>query len=76
MNLYTATADSVNLVFARLILDAGLPETVAAAHAMGVESPLKPVCSLATGSIGISPSTRHRASRRSRTAGCTASPTP
>ncbi len=55
MDLYTATANSVNLVFARLILDAGLPETVATAQAMGVQSPLQPVCALATGSVGISP---------------------
>ena len=55
MDLYQATADSVNLVFARLILDAGLQETVDMAHAMGVRSELPPVCALATGSVGISP---------------------
>ena len=55
MDLYSATADSVNLVFARLILDAGLQETVDMAHAMGVTSELPPVCALATGSVGITP---------------------
>ena len=55
MDLYAATADSVNLVFARLILDAGLQETVDMAHAMGVTSELPPVCALATGSVGITP---------------------
>ena len=55
MNLYDATADSVNGVFARLILDAGLENTVDIAHQMGVESPLPPYCSLATGSVGITP---------------------
>jgi membrane peptidoglycan carboxypeptidase len=55
LDLYEATADSVNAVFARLILDAGLENTVDVAQRMGVESPLVPVCSLATGSVGISP---------------------
>ncbi len=55
LDLYTATADSVNLVFVRLILDAGLQETVDMAHRMGVLSPLPPVCALGTGSVGISP---------------------
>jgi len=55
LDLYTATADSVNGVFARLILDAGLPETVEIAHAMGVQSELQPVCALATGSVDVSP---------------------
>ncbi|MGZ8570817.1 MAG: transglycosylase domain-containing protein [Actinomycetota bacterium] len=55
MNLYDATAASVNAVFARLILDAGLERTVDVAQRMGVKSPLVPVCSLATGSVGISP---------------------
>ena len=32
MNLYQATADSVNLVFVRLLLDVGLQETVDAAR--------------------------------------------
>jgi membrane peptidoglycan carboxypeptidase len=55
MDLYAATADSVNAVFARLILDAGVQETAEMAERMGVLSPLPPVCSLATGSVGISP---------------------
>ena len=55
LDLYQATADSVNGVFARLILDAGLENTVEMAHRMGVKSPLPPFCSLATGSVGISP---------------------
>ena len=55
IDLYEATADSVNAAFARLILDAGLENTVDVAQRMGVKSPLVPVCSLATGSVGISP---------------------
>lgn len=55
MNLFAATADSVNAVFARLILDVGPENVVRVAKEMGVQSPLVPVCALATGSIGISP---------------------
>ena len=55
MNLYDATADSVNAVFARLILDVGPENVVQVAHAMGITTPLPPVCALATGSVGISP---------------------
>jgi membrane peptidoglycan carboxypeptidase len=55
MNLYDATADSVNAVFARLILDVGPENVVEVAHAMGITTPLPAVCALATGSVGISP---------------------
>jgi Membrane carboxypeptidase (penicillin-binding protein) len=55
MNLYDATADSVNAVFARLILDVGPENVVEVAHEMGITTPLPPVCALATGSVGISP---------------------
>jgi membrane peptidoglycan carboxypeptidase len=55
MNLYEATADSVNAVFARLILDVGPDHVADMAHRMGVTSPLPAVCSLATGSVGITP---------------------
>jgi len=55
MNLYQATADSVNAVFARLILDVGPANVADMAHRMGVTSPLPAVCSLATGSVGITP---------------------
>jgi membrane peptidoglycan carboxypeptidase len=55
MNLYQATADSVNAVFARLILDVGPDNVVAMAHRMGITTPLPAVCSLATGSVGITP---------------------
>ncbi len=55
MNLYAATADSVNAVFARLILDVGPDHVADMAHRMGITSPLPAVCSLATGSVGITP---------------------
>jgi membrane peptidoglycan carboxypeptidase len=55
LDLYQATTDSVNAVFAHLILDVG-PENVASmAQLMGVRSPLLPYCSLATGSEGVTP---------------------
>ena len=55
LDLWDATADSVNAVFARLILDIGPENAMNMAYRMGVVSPLQPVCSLATGSVGISP---------------------
>jgi membrane peptidoglycan carboxypeptidase len=55
LNLYTATADSVNAVFAHLMLDVGPENVVDVAHRMGITSDLPAVCSLATGSVGISP---------------------
>jgi penicillin-binding protein 1A len=55
MNLYDATAYSVNAVFARLILDVGPENVVAVAHEMGITTPLPAVCALAVGSVGISP---------------------
>jgi membrane peptidoglycan carboxypeptidase len=55
LDLYEATADSVNAVFAHLILDVGPENVVAMAQRLGVRSPLQAVCSLATGSVGITP---------------------
>ncbi len=55
LDLYTATADSVNAVFAHLILDVGPENVVSMAQRMGVRSPLLPFCSLATGSEGVTP---------------------
>jgi penicillin-binding protein 1A len=55
VDLWTATEDSINVVFAQLILDIG-PETVPpVAQKMGVTSELPPVASLATGSAEVSP---------------------
>ncbi len=55
LNLYEATADSVNAVFARLIVDVGPQNVVDMAHRVGITTELPPVCSLATGSVGITP---------------------
>ena len=55
VDLWTATEDSINVVFAQLILDIG-PETVPpVAEKMGVTADLPPVASLATGSAEVSP---------------------
>jgi penicillin-binding protein 1A len=55
LDLYHATADSVNAVFARLIVDVGPENVVTMAQKAGITTPLLPVCALATGSIGITP---------------------
>ena len=55
LNLYTATADSVNAVFARLTEDVGPENVVDAAHRAGITTPLPAVCALGTGSVGITP---------------------
>ena len=55
VDLWTATEDSINVVFAQLILDIG-PETVPpVASKMGVTNELPPVAALATGSAEVSP---------------------
>ena len=55
LDLYDATADSVNAVFARLIVDVGPENVVDMAHRAGITTYLPPYCSLATGSVGITP---------------------
>jgi penicillin-binding protein 1A len=57
VNLWTATADSINVVFAQLILQIrGEGYTVArVAHEMGVTAPLVPVPSITLGSSSVSP---------------------
>jgi membrane peptidoglycan carboxypeptidase len=55
INLYTATTQSVNVVFAQLIQDAGAQNVVDVAHRMGITSDLPAVNALATGSVGVTP---------------------
>ena len=55
INLYTATTDSVNVVFAQLIQDVGAQNVVDMANRMGVSTELLPVLSLATGSVPVTP---------------------
>lgn len=55
INLYQATTDSVNVVFAQLIEDVGADNVVAMAHRMGITTDIPAVDALATGSVGITP---------------------
>ncbi len=55
INLYRATTESVNVVFAQLIIDTGPENVVDAAHRMGITSDLPAVDALATGSVGVTP---------------------
>ncbi len=55
MNLWQATAGSINVVFAQLIRDIGPQSVVDVAHAMGITSPLNPFCSLTLGTSPVSP---------------------
>ena len=55
IDLYTATTQSVNVVFAQLIQDVGAQNVVNVAHEMGVTSDLPAVNALATGSVGVTP---------------------
>ena len=55
MTLAAATEDSVNAVFARLILDAGLDNTKEVAQRMGITTDIDAVCSIATGSEEVTP---------------------
>src|SRR2546422_3194728 len=76
MNLYDATAYSVNAVFARLILDVGPENVVAVAHAMGITRHSRPCARSRPARSGSPPWTRRRATRPLRTAGSTASRSP
>jgi membrane peptidoglycan carboxypeptidase len=55
LNLYDATAESVNAVFARLTEDVGPANVVDMAHRAGITTYLPAVCALGTGSVGITP---------------------
>jgi penicillin-binding protein 1A len=54
-NLWEATADSINVVFAQLILQAGPDNVVKAAHDMGIETELAAVPSLTLGTVDVTP---------------------
>jgi penicillin-binding protein 1A len=54
IDLWTATQDSVNVVFAQLALDVGADNIAAAAHAMGITSPLAAVPSITLGTNSVS----------------------
>jgi penicillin-binding protein 1A len=55
MTLAQAIAHSVNTIFAQVVMRVGPRSVVAVAHRMGIESPLKPVCSITLGPEGVSP---------------------
>jgi penicillin-binding protein 1A len=54
IDLWTATQDSVNVVFAQLALDIGSSAIVEAAHTMGVTAPLQAVPSITLGTEEVS----------------------
>jgi penicillin-binding protein 1A len=54
IDLWTATQDSVNVVFAQLALDVGAEAIVEAAHKMGVTAPLSAVPSITLGTNDVS----------------------
>jgi penicillin-binding protein 1A len=54
IDLWTATQDSVNVVFAQLALDIGPSSIVDAAHAMGITAPLQAVPSITLGTEEVS----------------------
>jgi penicillin-binding protein 1A len=54
-NLWEATADSINVVFAQLILQAGPENVVKAAHDMGIQTELAAVPSLTLGTVDVTP---------------------
>ena len=55
LSLRTATANSVNTVYAQLIRDVGPEEVVDVAHRLGITSRLSAVPSLALGTSGVTP---------------------
>ena len=54
-SLWGATQDSINVVFAQLILEVGPDKVVRAAHDMGIESELPAVPSLTLGTADVTP---------------------
>ena len=55
MNLVDATANSVNTIFAQLVTEISPTSVVRMAHRMGIESSLKPVCSITLGTQAVNP---------------------
>ena len=55
LNLYDATADSMNAVFARLTDRSARRTSPTWRTGVGITTPLPPVCALGTGSVGITP---------------------
>jgi penicillin-binding protein 1A len=55
MNLLSATANSVNTIFAQLVAKVGPRKVVPVAHRMGITTDLQPVCSITLGTQPVNP---------------------
>ena len=55
MSLASATAHSVNTIFAQLVTEVGPPKVVDVMHRMGIRSNVEPVCSITLGSQAVTP---------------------
>ena len=55
MNLLDATANSVNTIFAQLVVAVGPKNVVTTAHQMGITTGLQPVCSITLGTQPVNP---------------------
>ena len=55
MNLLSATANSVNTIFAQLVAKVGPWNVVPVAHNMGITTKLQPVCSITLGTQPVNP---------------------
>jgi len=55
MNLLSATASSVNTIFAQLVAKVGPWNVVPVAHRMGITTPLQSVCSITLGTQPVNP---------------------
>ena len=54
-SLQSATAHSVNTVFAQLVVEVGPEDVVDMAHRLGIRSDLPAVCSITLGSVAVNP---------------------
>ena len=55
MNLTSATANSVNTIFAQLVVEVDPEDVADVAERMGITTPLEPVCSITLGSQSVRP---------------------
>jgi penicillin-binding protein 1A len=55
MSLFDAMANSVNTIFAQLVVDVGPDNVVRTMHKLGISSPLLAVCSITLGSQAVTP---------------------
>ena len=55
MDLVRATANSVNTIFAQLVVEVGPDKVADVAHRMGIKSKLEHVCSITLGSQAVTP---------------------